>query len=105
MSAIIYYMVHGGRQASANILLPHWERFGIPIVVITPLDDPIAKTKNTHIGWGAKGSDGEAMYLRMIHTLDLFVQSGADNALLVEFDCMCLHFIKTKEQFDFVNSR
>lgn len=89
MSAIIYYMVHGDRQSSADVLLPHWERFGIPIVIVTPEDSPIAPTKHTHVGWGKKGSDGDAMYLRMIHILELFVKSPHSHALLVEFDCVC----------------
>jgi hypothetical protein len=90
MSEIIYYMVHSDRQASADVLLPHWERLDIPIVVITPEAAPIKQTKHTHIAWGERGSDGNAMYARILYILEMFLVSQASHALLVEFDCLCL---------------
>lgn len=90
MSAIIYYMTHSGRAAESKFLLPHWERFGIPIVVVTPHNSEIPHTKHGHIAWGEPGPMGDPMYLRILNILGSFVHSTAEFALLVEFDCMCL---------------
>lgn len=90
MSAIIYYMTHSGRSAESKFLLPHWERFGIPIVVVTPKNGEIPQTRHTHEAWGDSGPMGDPMYFRILHILEMFLETNYEFALLVEFDCMCL---------------
>lgn len=86
----IYYMTHAGRSSESLLLLKHWGRFDIPIVVFTPKNSGIPQTKNMHVEWGDCGPMGEPMYTRIIHALEMMVDSQDDHALFVEFDCMCL---------------
>lgn len=87
---IIFYMTHSGRSAASKFLLQHWERFDIPIVVMTPKNSEIPQTKHQHIAWGDCGPMGDPMYERIINILGRFLESCKSHALLVEFDCMCL---------------
>lgn len=90
MSAIIYYMVHGAEANSTQFLLSHWERYKLPLIIVSPEKDPVRQHTHDAINVGEMGTLGEPMYQRIIAILRHFYHSTKDFAMIVEYDCVCL---------------
>lgn len=89
--AIIYFMVHKPRKEIARLVLPHWRKYGFPVIVFTPRNSPVPPDGDCEqIVWGNNGSSGQPMYHRILFWLEHFLQSSAQFTILAEYDCICL---------------
>lgn len=77
---------HGSVAAAVDRMLPLVKRLGHPIVVCCPQDDPLPDA----IGlWKESERGGKGGFERM-WTLIEFLHGGADDAIIFEYDAVCL---------------
>jgi hypothetical protein len=87
---IIYYLALDFERPIVDFTLPHWRRYGHPLIVFTSIENPITKVGDPVEIWGPTGSYGQPMYSRIIELLRRFVTRNDDFMLILEADSFCL---------------
>lgn len=80
-------MGHGSAQATFDRHLPVWERLGLPIIVVCPLDDPV-NTGYQVVKIGSRQHHGAAAIDRFIKLIGVGVDTGATFILFNEYDSL-----------------
>jgi hypothetical protein len=95
MNAVITIAYHGQGQAIFDMTLPYWVNHGLPVVVLTPWDDPIKSAFQTVYN-GLSSVLGPKARHRIVNNLAWFVASPFDYAIFTEADTICM-----ADQIDF----
>lgn len=91
MNPLIVILGHGAAQETFDRHLPLWEAHGYPMLINSPLDDPLSCRGRHEFLAGYSAHNGDLLYWRIYDLFDyLYRRTDYDQFVLMEYDSFLL---------------